>query len=101
MTTSQTEPRPGGAHRRPPEAAFDFRSTPEEWGDWPCWIASRVHGLNVRSRPSRDAASVGRLDAGDHLSAKCRVVHGDEYHRCGGSPWWIPVYYRRRRCYVA
>lgn len=97
MTAPQPERR-----QRPSRDQFEFRPPrPEEWDDWPCWISSRVDGLNIRRRPSRDSASVGRLDSGDYLPAKCYSVDGDEYRSCGGSHWWIPVYYRGRTCYVA
>jgi hypothetical protein len=103
MTTTETErrrpePRP---RRRPSEDEFDYRPPRDERDDWRCWIVSRVNGLNVRRRPSRDSAALGSLDEGDHLYARCEYVEGDEYQSCGGSHYWIPVYFRRRRCYVA
>ncbi len=69
--------------------------------EWPCWIVSRVDGLNIRERASGDSRSDGRLDSGESIPAGCEAVSGAQYQSCGGSHWWIPVRYEGRRRYVA
>jgi hypothetical protein len=101
MSRPQPAPSPTPGGGRLSERGTADRPSPEEWEDWPCYIISRVNGLNIRRRPSRNSPSEGSLDAGDDLPARCSAVEGDEYTSCGGSYWWIPVYYRRRRGYVA
>ena len=103
MTAAETERRqPKPRERsRPPDEEFVERPPRDERRNWNCWIVSRVDGLNVRRRPSRNSTSLGSLEDGDLLYAKCDVVEGDEYRSCGGGHYWIPVYFNDRRCYVA
>ena len=84
--------------RRPGD--FTAGSQPRE-GEWPCWVVSRVDGLNIRDRATADSGSNGRLDAGQSIPASCRAVPGGQYQSCGGSHWWIPVPYEGRTDYVA
>lgn len=98
MTSTESRPRPR-RRRRPSNDEFDHQ--PRDWTEYPCWIVSRIDDLNVRSRPSRDSERLGQIDEGEYLAAECEARDGDQYRSCGGSHWWIPVYFRRRRCYVA
>jgi hypothetical protein len=69
--------------------------------EWPCWIVSRVNGLNIRDRASADSTSNGYLNSGQSIPASCRAVSGGQYQSCGGSNWWIPVPNRGGTDYVA
>lgn len=93
---TQNAPRPQRGDR--PEG---FTLSGRVSGDWPCWIISRVDGLNIRERPDGDSISHGRLDAGQSIPAGCEAVSGAQYQSCGGSRWWIPVPYEGRTRYVA
>lgn len=90
---TQNPPRPQVENR-----PTDFQRTDREW---PCWIVSRVDGLNIRERATGDSRSHGHLDSGESISAGCEAVSGAQYQSCGGSHWWIPVQHEGRRRYVA
>lgn len=66
-----------------------------------CWVVSRVDGLRIRDRASKDSRANGHLDEGQSLPADCRAQRGERYPDCGGSDWWIPVPYRGGTDYVA
>lgn len=67
-----------------------------------CYVVSRIDGLNIRERPSRDSRSTGRLNRGQSISAKCDARRGDFYDTCGArGPWWVPVWYKGVVNYVA
>jgi spore coat assembly protein SafA len=67
----------------------------------PCWVVSKVDGLNIRERATSDSRSDGHLDIGQSIPASCEAVSGARYQSCGGSYWWIPVPYEGRRHFVA
>ncbi len=69
--------------------------------DSECWVVSKVDGLSIRDRASKDARSHGHLDAGQSLPSSCEARRGDRYQDCGGSQWWIPVPYKGGTDFVA
>jgi spore coat assembly protein SafA len=93
----QNAPRPQRG-TRPRDFAASNESSRSEW---PCWVVSRVDGLNIRDRATADSESNGHLDTGQSIPASCRAVSGGQYRSCGGSHWWIPVPYEGRTDYVA
>lgn len=95
----QNAPRPQMQRGRRPEAIIARDQFHES--EWPCWVVSRVNGLNIRDRATRDSRANGHLDAGQSLPASCEAEYGAHYRSCGGSQWWIPVPYRGRTDYVA
>lgn len=96
MTEPQNAPRPQRSTGRAPSFADDSQRD-----DSQCWVVSRVDGLRIRERPSRDSRSDGRLDAGQSIPASCEARRGARYPDCGGSQWWIPVPHEGRAHYVA
>lgn len=66
-----------------------------------CWVVSRVDGLRIRDRASKDSRANGHLDEGQSIPANCRAQRGERYPDCGGSHWWIPVPYQGGTDYVA
>jgi hypothetical protein len=64
----------------------DFTTSSESReSEWPCWVVSRVDGLNIRDRATADSESNGHLDTGQSILASCRAVSGGQYRSCGGS----------------
>lgn len=103
---TQNAPQPGSPNPPRPQVGSrptQFVASSGQGGEreWPCWIVSRVDGLNIRERPTSDSRSAGHLDAGQSIPASCEAVSGAQYQSCGGSFWWIPVPYEGRRHYVA
>ncbi len=94
---SQNPPRPQTGSR---PQGFTV-SSQDRASEWPCWVVSKVDGLNIRERATGDSRSDGHLDAGQSIPARCDAVSGAQYQSCGGSHWWIPVPYEGRTDYVA
>jgi spore coat assembly protein SafA len=95
---SQNPPRPQRGSR--PIQGFTVGGQ-DSGSESPCWVVSRVDGLNIRERATSDSRSDGHLDAGQSIPASCEAVSGGQYQSCGGSHWWIPVPYKGRTDYVA
>lgn len=96
-TERQNAPRPQRG-RRPGDIIGMIQVSASEW---PCWVVSRVDGLNIRDRATGDSSSNGHLDTGQSIPASCQAMSGGQYRSCGGSHWWIPVLYKGRTDYVA
>lgn len=98
MTESfEDAPQPERSAEGPPSFVGDSTFV----ADSQCWVVSKVDGLRIRDRASKDSRSNGHLDAGQSLPANCRAQRGERYPDCGGSHWWIPVPYRGGTDYVA
>jgi LysM repeat protein len=95
---SQNPPRPQRGSRPVRGLTIGGQDSDSEY---PCWVVSRVDGLNIRERSTSDSRSDGHLDAGQSIPASCEAVSGARYQSCGGSHWWIPVPYEGRTDYVA
>jgi spore coat assembly protein SafA len=95
---SQNPPQPQAGSRPIQISAVGGQSVDSEW---PCWVVSKVDGLNIREDATSDSRSDGHLDSGQSIPASCEAVSGAQYQSCGGSHWWIPVPYEGRRHYVA
>jgi nucleoid-associated protein YgaU len=94
---SQSAPQPRRGSRPPQILTLSGQGGRE----WPCWIVSRVDGLNIRERATADSRSDGYLNTGQSIPARCEAVSGASYQSCGGSHWWIPVLYEGSTHYVA
>lgn len=68
--------------------------------DW-CIATSKIDGLNIRARPTSDAASLGQLNKGSFAYADCNGYGGAPVSACGGlTKTWVAVWHNNVWGYV-
>jgi hypothetical protein len=65
-----------------------------------CYIEAKTT-VRIREGAGTRYRTVGRLHRGQTLQASCHPTSGQWYGDCGGSYWWISVYYHGWWRYVA
>lgn len=57
-----------------------------------CYVEAKTD-VRIRKGPGTSYGQVGTLHPGHSLQSACHPTSGEYYRDCGGSYWWIEVYY--------